>query len=307
MSSSWQLVYWTSTQAFRTAFVLALTRLFRPYPRPLPPLITHLLTSILLNLIPLFRLSFRESAMWAQLPRRKWSSLLGPSRPPCSVSYLNQGNLGNSESFKIYLRHILPLIPSHPSTARLTQVCTPACGALSQLSASSYGTSPQDRRLRYAMSRKHTGAFQSSPSSGPAWSFAWTKETVSQLTHRIVLGWHQAVAFTAAWVMQGLKPCAPVALAPSPSGSTTTSSFGFCVATSTSTISREHNGLRTSQEMEESCMTEVVSGSRVQSCQMTRTKNLTKIRLVLCEISRKPQKGSFISSSAWPPPSLASC
>ena len=177
--TSWQLIYWTSTQAFQTAFVLVLTQVFHPYPRPLPPLITHLLLSILLNLIPLFRLSFRKSAMWAQLPRRKWSSLLGPSRPPRSVSYLNQGNLGNSELFKTCLYHIPPLIPSHPSTAQLTQVSTPAHGVLSQLSASSYGASPQNCRLQYAMSRKHTGAFQSNPSSGHAWSFAWTKETVS--------------------------------------------------------------------------------------------------------------------------------
>lgn len=47
MSSSWQLVYWTSTQAVQMAFVLALTRVFCPYPRPLPSLITHLLKHII--------------------------------------------------------------------------------------------------------------------------------------------------------------------------------------------------------------------------------------------------------------------
>ena len=69
-----------------------------------------------------------------------------------------------------------------------------------------------------------------------------------------------------------------------------------------STISREDNGPRTLQEMEESCMVEVVSGSRVQLCQMTSTKNLMKIHLVLCEISHKPQKDPKLTSAshiAW--------
>ena len=139
---------------------------------------------------------------------------MGPSRLPLLVSYQNQGDLGNFVSFKTFPRHIPPLTPSLPSTAQLIQVSTPAHGALSQSSASSYGASPRVRKLQYAMSRRHIGASPLDLSNGLAWSFAWTSRTALQLTHEIVLGLHQVVAFMVIWVMQGLRSCDPVALGP---------------------------------------------------------------------------------------------
>ena len=61
---------------------------------------------------------------------------------PHLASYQNQGDLGNSTSFKTFLCCIPPLTPSLPSTAWLTQVSTPALGVLSQSFASSYGSPP---------------------------------------------------------------------------------------------------------------------------------------------------------------------
>ena len=137
----------------------------RPISQTFAPSIIYLLQSILLNIIPLFKLSSKRSVTWAL--SGKWSFLSGPSRLPHLVSYQNQGDLGNSASFKTFLCFIPPLIPSLPSTARLTQVSTPALGVLFQSFASSYGTSP---RLA-SCSTQCQGSVQGPPYQAPA--VAW--------------------------------------------------------------------------------------------------------------------------------------
>ena len=265
--------------------------------RLLPHKIIHPLPNTVLNLIKLFRLNFRKGTTLAQLLRRKWNSFLGPFRLPHSASYQSQDDWESSDSFKIYPHHILHFIPSHPSTALLTQTSTPALGAPFLLFASSYGTFPQGHKLQYMMSKKHTGPSPSGLNSGQGLSSTWVRMTALQSTHKTALGWHQVVAYMASLVMQEPRSCAPMALVLSQNGLMITYFSGSSTVISRNTISSKNSGPRILQRTEEKSMMEAVSGSKGQSCKMTSLKNSMKICLLPSEISCRHQKGLFAPPS----------
>jgi hypothetical protein len=237
------------------------------------------------------KLNSKRGGMWDLSPWKKLSPCWAPSTHHLSASYRNPGNRVNSGLSRTCPPHTLPWVPSLPSTVLSTQINTPAHGAPSLPSACSSGASPQARRQQYVTSRKLTETSPSSLNNGQGSSSAWMRMTASRLTHGTVLVWLQGAAYTAAWVMQGPKSCAPVASALFPNGWMTIFSFGSSASTLENKIATANNGHVVSQRTGGKSMTEAASGSRVKSCQMTSQRNSTRTFPAPSKISHKHQTG----------------
>jgi hypothetical protein len=153
------------------------------------------------------------------LPISSWLVSWDPFSHHHYPSFLSQGSLANTGSFKIFPSWRLhpPSISILPSTPLLTQTISPALGGLLRRSAPSFGISRLDLRLQQEMLRKCTALFLSIIRSGLL-QWCECRRMGSALIPARLLAWVHHREHMGMWLTQVWICCAHRVLGHLPSG-----------------------------------------------------------------------------------------